>query len=84
MNFKVGDRVICVPGFSNEGTGNYDLLYGGHGYEQGKAFIIVGITINNQRNVIWSEDLIGGVFEDAIRIYEPIKPYKHIKKLTLV
>lgn len=47
-NFKVGDRVVCLPKheFTVEGTG-------GVGYEKGKEFIIRKIT-SEKPDILWT------------------------------
>ncbi len=85
MEYKIGDRVICIPGFDvydDDGDNN-----GGFGYEEGKVFIIGSIredTGDNNFTAIWPDDGPYGVYQQAVRLYNPIKPYKDIKKHEMI
>ena len=77
-NFKVGDIVICIPGF------NYDT--GGALYEEGLIFKITNVNPNERGGVslyvLWSNGK--GVWSDAVRFtnfYEEEQYNKGIKNL---
>lgn len=81
MNFKVGDIVVCRSGYLGGDhiarglPASRDLSYGGFGYVEGKTFKIKEIT-PDYRSVVWSDDLSGGVFIDAIEPTDP-QHYRH-------
>lgn len=68
-NFKVGDKVICIPTkYIKGGT------YGGVFYQEGLEFIIGKITVygGNARDVLWplENGRIGstGVFHNSVKL----------------
>jgi hypothetical protein len=67
VKIKVGDTVVCLPGFSSKsnGRGVDDLKYGGSGYVLGKVFVVQKVDFD----VLWpDEQLGGGVFLRAVAL----------------
>lgn len=50
MNFKIGDRVRCKPGYNKQEAFRHDLG-GGRGYNAHFEFVIENITEVSQTNV---------------------------------
>ncbi len=74
--FKVGDRIICLPGFKAEDMPEEDLKNGGMGYKDGTIHIISELTaVGNGWFIIWPEDKsckegIGhGIYSYAVKKY---------------
>lgn len=88
MSFKIGDVVRCRPGYlggehrTDIGVpANRDFTYGGFGYVEDKVFTINDITDSRDRPVVWSDELDGGVFIDAIELYNGQSKVHHGSKL---
>lgn len=68
MSFKVGDKVRCLPGYRRgAGVPGGPIYYsqaGGHGYQEGKEFIIYCIT----GAVLWPEGGGNGVYARACEL----------------
>jgi hypothetical protein len=69
-NYKVGDIVMCLPGFKNmcncSNNVSTNMNYGGAGYESGLVFEIISIDdYSPSRNVLWRNSL--GVYDNAVR-----------------
>ena len=89
MKYKVGDRVICKSGFTQPPTGHESTTWGGYGYVEGFEFTITRMTGRGDGplRVLWPDEDDGdfnGVFQQAVRLYNPIKPYKNIKKHEMI
>lgn len=63
--FKVGDRVECLPGFEQSDTGGN---YGGSGYRSGKTFVIHSIEGENKD--IAFPAIGNGVYFRALKLVE--------------
>ncbi len=83
-NYKKGDFVKCIPGYTNDYTSDRKL-FGGSGYIEEREFTISSITIQEgikkpDRNILWPEEKDGiggcGVFEECV---ESVKKHKRIK-----
>ena len=85
MKYKVGDRVICKSGFTQPPTG-HESTWGGYGYVEGFEFTITRMTGRGDGPlmVLWPDDGPYGVYRQAVRLYNPIKPYKDIKKHEMI
>jgi hypothetical protein len=78
MKFKVGDIVICKPGFTTEGHSSSDIHYvnhGGSGYVNGRIFEIRDIDNYKYEQVLWPWDGGdgGGVYSGAVELYKENK-----------
>jgi hypothetical protein len=78
MKYKVGDKVICIPGYCDTRSG--DSTYGGLGYGPNKVFVIRGFD----GDVLWPQGGGHGVYVYAVRLYEPISINRNIKKLKFI
>lgn len=71
--FKVGDEVICIPGFTTINEDKYNEYggYGGYGYKKGRIFTITKIDLNpkNFLNVMWNNEN-KGVYQKALQLYK--------------
>jgi len=66
--FKIGDEVICIPGFESESNGK-GPKYGGAGYSPEYKFIVHRITdTSNQGNVAWESGRHVGVYVKALKL----------------
>lgn len=70
MEFKIGDKIRCLPGFNNDGDWKSDKS-GGGGYLSGGIYTIERIIENKGYNrVFWlKEDPLRGVFSQAVVLY---------------
>jgi hypothetical protein len=69
MSYKVGDKVICLPGFNRDGNWKSDKS-GGGGWEEGRVYTIKSIDHNNGYNeVLWPKCDGSGVFTQAVTLY---------------
>ena len=73
-HIRVGDRLECIPGFSNCWCTSYtyvtlDPNYGGAGYKPGKIFIsdIEFILSNDGDEVFFPSDSPYGIFHRVLR-----------------
>lgn len=67
MKFEIGDKVICLPGFTNSKM-DKKFTYGGAGYLENKIFT-VGYTTSND-TIIWPNDDSGiAVYSFALKHY---------------
>ncbi len=75
MKYKVGDKVICVPGYQCGGS----LVdnHGGLGYEPNKVFVIRGF---NGCNVLWPQGGGHGIYVYAVRLYKPFDAKRNSEK----
>lgn len=78
MKYKLGDKVVCVPGYLDASPPSNN--YGGLGYEPNKVFVIV--AFNN--NVLRPEGGGHGVYKHAVTLWEPITINRNIKKLKFI
>ena len=73
IHIRVGDRLKCVPGFSNVWCTSYvythlDPNYGGAGYSPGKIFISHReFILSNDDEVFFPNNSSYGVFHKALR-----------------
>lgn len=68
MSYKVGDKVICLPGFNTDGDWKSEQS-GGGGWKEGKVLIINRISPNNGHNeVLWPKEG-RGVFSQAVKLH---------------
>jgi hypothetical protein len=90
---KVGDRVICKPGFNREENS------GGSGYKENRIFTVVKIDEdeNDRNSILWAWDyhqdlpdhdyrdhyLYCGVYSRVVRKLDPLKPIRQLKKHTI-
>lgn len=63
---KIGDYVICIPGYSN----SYGITYGGYGYRKGRAGKVKEVDENQ---IVWLEGggPTGGIHLEAVRKATP-------------
>lgn len=68
MEYKIGDKIICLPGFNKDS--NYQNEFsGGSGYRDGETFTIKYISKNSNNTVLWCKELNGqGVFDQAVTL----------------
>jgi hypothetical protein len=74
MKYKVGDKVVCVPGYQCRNSS--DNNYGGLGYEPNKVFVIRGIN----GDVLWPRGGGHGIYVHVVTLWEPITINRNIKK----
>jgi hypothetical protein len=72
-DFKVGDRVICLPGFTQSDNGPDR---GGDGYKVGKNFIILRFSNCNGYEIAWPLDGGNGIYTQAIKLYNEQPNYE--------
>lgn len=75
-DIKVGDTIICIPGYQKKFSSRDD--YGGAGYFEGREAIVSEISQGDRKRgrVIWSKDFGGGVYEYALRKKERVDTYE--------
>jgi hypothetical protein len=66
MKFKVGDKVICKPGFNKDYNYKSELS-GGSLYKEGKIFTISLIDKLSNCWVLWEKGQ--GCFDQAVELY---------------
>ena len=72
MNFKVGDKVRCKPGFSRRDRLHDRDSSGGQGYEAGRIIKIHEIYFNQSHpefSVLWGKGDDVGVYFRAVEPY---------------
>ena len=71
--FKVGDELICKPGFTKNDTGEDR---GGFGCEAGKIVVVERVEWNpySKEFVIWMEGV--GIWERALAFHDSIDMHK--------
>ena len=63
---KPGDKVRCLPGFTNKGD-DRDENNAGTGYQSGKIITVKYVTGENERRaIIWPEDGGNGIYHNAL------------------
>jgi hypothetical protein len=78
MEFKIGDKVICI-GESSGGDG--DATFGGYGWKKDLIFKITRITTTSyttRGKILWGDNTINkhGVWDSHVKLYErKIKEY---------
>ncbi len=73
-NIKVGDKVVCISGFSTT-VGSLNPKYGGSGYEEGRTFVVNKID-SQSRPVVWEKNISYGVYLDAVRLVSSEPDYE--------
>ncbi len=86
--FKVGDWVVCLPGFNNLGYDNREDIseVGGSGYKEDLIFQIESITTNEYVNgyIAWKKQGSYGIYFRALRLATPWEiEHKQIQKHIL-
>jgi len=72
--FKVGDKVVCLPGFTEDDEGDNR---GGCGYKSGKVFEIREInSYDKLYPVAWPKDGNSGVYIQAIKLFNEQPNYE--------
>jgi len=72
---KVGDVLICIPGFTNEWDNSLysiscdDHEYGGMGYEEGRVITVRRIFNEEIRPIVTPADGGSGIYADALQYY---------------
>lgn len=69
MSFKVGDIVICKPGFNASDMNRLGLPKGGYGYKKGFVFKINHITESDINCILWPSTGASGVHAQAVELY---------------
>jgi len=87
MKFKIGDRVICKPGYVvGDSYGHTNLKHGGYGYHPDKVFVIGEITDIDSiiHKVLWPDDGSSGIYSNTVELYPPLKLNMEIKRFNFV
>ena len=71
MEFKVGDVVICKPGFTNSDFDSLGEPRGGAGYKPGFVFTVGHrtLTYGSRELILWPNIGGSGVYANAVRLY---------------
>lgn len=76
MKYKAGQKVICIPGFSDYGVGIKTQNYGGSGYKADKIFEIKNTDNYDGYQVLWPIDNGPGVYCRAVKLYDEEPNYE--------
>jgi len=69
MEYKVGDKIKCLPGFNNDLHWESEKS-GGAGYSDGTVLTIRRITMNKGYNdILWFDEIHKGIFSQAVILY---------------
>jgi len=73
--FKIGDKVRCLPGFRSSDSGDDR---GGHGYKEGYEFIISSMNnpIEDGSRVLWPRDGGCGVWSNTVQLVNQEPQYE--------
>ena len=79
--YKVGDELVCLPGFTGgeDGT-DHDLTHGGYGHVPGLVFTVTKITPSHDLNghevgyIYWGRETYkcGGIHERAVEKFDQV------------
>lgn len=88
QKFKVGDWVVCMPGFTSQGHGSSEDIpdRGGSGYQKNLIFKIKNIDIYSKESnsVAWKTEGSNGVYLRSLRLATPWEiEHKQIQKEEL-